>query len=234
MSQVGVLDSDVAIARTTKKVAAQYLRAEADKLTEGAAMARAHEMPRIYVVVHRTLMDRLERYREVEAQQISLREELSLYRAAAQDAIESFGKALEMREAYAASSVRDEDLSRRLDDAVASAAQSMRDVLESVQGCAVNAARVEQLCKGNFSVNSVRSIVTQISRLMYEVCGEEHVALAEELERRIMRDVRVTVIEEGTSLTPDMDVREMDATIPLMEAAAVAHDEMLAARKGQK
>ena len=205
--------ADLAIARTQKKVAAQYLRREVDKITEHTAN---YLLPRPYVVLSRTLQDRLDRYADVESQQISLREELGLHRAAAQDAIDTFGQALDLREAYRKSPTKSDELSRRLEDAVTSTASSMRDVLRSVQACAVDAARVEIVSKGHFTLPAVRAIISQVARLMHEVCGEEHVDLAVELERRLMSDIRVAVIEEGTLLTPDMDVSDMDSMVPLI------------------
>lgn len=173
------------------------------------------KMPDAYRVVSRTLMDRLKQLEGVEGDALNLRKELSLTRASAFDAIEKYGVALDMHEA--AKGTGKAEIISAAESVVASAADAMREVLKEVRDCALDAARIEALTSGSFSITSVRNIVIQCARLMYDVCGEEHQHLAVQFEQLLATKIKVSVGETGTSLTPDQDVREMDDTVPRVE-----------------
>lgn len=179
-------------------------------------------LPRRYKIISKTLQQRLEELEEDSASQLELREELNLYRASADDAILMYQTAIEIREAAetkleaAEQNERDGLLAAKqaADTLVERAASVMRSVLREVRECALDAAKIETMAKGNFTVSSVRSIVTQISRIMYEVCGEDNLEIAEEFDRRLNEKVKISDSVEGTMITPDQDVLEMDSMVP--------------------
>lgn len=186
-----------------------------------------HRMPMSYRVVNKTLQRRLRQFEDSEREALQLREELNLCRVSADEAIAVFGATLEMVEAanLALDESESDEKSRvaataKLDQARAlheAAGQAMRNVLAEIRSAALDAARIEQLSGGQFSATAVRSIITQITKVMYEVCGDEHQHLAEDFVSRITRKVQVADTEKGTMLTPDQDVREMDDMVPRIE-----------------
>lgn len=180
-------------------------------------------MPRIYKFISRTLVDRVSAYEEMNEEQISLKEEVNLYRASAEDAIEMYGMALDTREAIRAKleETPDDEALReklgKLNELVDRAASSMRDVLGEVRSAVLDAAKVETMIGGRFSMSTVKSIIAQCAQLMYQVCGDDHPEIAAEFERKLHERVKVAEVVSGTSLTPDMDVLDMDDTIPRLE-----------------
>lgn len=91
--------------------------------------------------------------------------------------------------------------------------------LESVRELCQAAARIDTLMSGHVSQHSLRVIVGQMVRIMYDICGEEYLHIAQEFEQRIDRDVKLpTRDSQGTTLTPDQDVLEMDSATAPKEA----------------
>lgn len=110
---------------------------------------------------------------------------------------------------------RDPAKAAKLREAAAMIATQMKEDLKEVAKVCETAARIEAMAKDKVSVHSISHVVNQMVRLMHTVCGEENVAIAEEFERRVREEVKLpSTGPEGTNITPDMDVLEMDDLVP--------------------
>lgn len=148
-------------------------------------------------------------------EQMMLNEELALMREGAANAVRFYSDAEQMHAAAVAAG--NQALSNETRQLVLDAASLMHDHLEKVGDYVVRIARAEALSKDNITAPAVYGILAQVTRIFYIVCGEEHEHLAREVERRIREEVRIpgaATAQEGTHLTPDATVLEMDATVP--------------------
>lgn len=135
------------------------------------------------------------------AEQISVLEELAVSRASASMVVDMLQQAIDQRNG----------------EAMVKAGLLVRETMEKVARLADIAARIES-AGPQVGVHTMHLIVNQIVRIAYEVFGEQQ-SLAEEFERKVRSDVKLPSFGEveGTSITPDQDVQEMDASIPLLE-----------------
>lgn len=149
-------------------------------------------------------------------EQISVEEELALMRDGASQAVAAYADVVEKH-----AEKPDENMTQAL--LVTSAV--MRDALKDVVAMAKDTATLHEMRqKLNGAVAAVMSDVVQaIVRAAWEIFEDDH--KIGELEKRIrehleMRQFPVQDGEDlrGTTLTPDMDVTAMDASIPRIEA----------------
>lgn len=144
-------------------------------------------------------------------EQLDVYEELNLIKTTGMQAVALYSAALESGNA----------------EATMSASLLMRDALSFYIDCASKVAAMEDRAKDKVSVHTVSMIMGQVTRIMHRVCGEEHRELAEEFARLVQEEVRLpsTGDSTGTSLTPDMDVVEMDHTVPGLPDAGVEDEQ---------
>ena len=173
--------------------------------THGGNARKSNIKKRMHVFYAAVLGDTLtERIKDlIEAPDVmTLREELALMRHAASNTVKLY--------AVACASGKEE--------AVLAAGALMADALKQVADMCERAARVESQGDDKISVMHIQVIVNQITRIAHRVLGEEHLALAQEFERLVRTEVRLPKTGvEGTSITPDQDVLEMDETVPEVE-----------------
>lgn len=148
------------------------------------------------------------------AEQVELNEELALMREAASEAVKTFSDAVEVvRVAEATGRPEYIEPAR---EALRGASHLVMGSLERVGDYSLKLARVEALSKDNITIHTVYSVLSQVTRIFYVVCGEENEALAREVERRIRDEVNVPGIasNDGTDITPGDDIKAMDSTVP--------------------
>jgi len=126
--------------------------------------------------------------------QLSLFEELAIMRTMAGDAIKLY------------------TLAEQKGKKTIEAAELMRSALKDVVSVCESAARVSAMGKDKISIHDIQHIVNQIVRVAYSTLAEKD---ARKFERAIKTQVKLPVKDnQGTELTPDKDVLEMDGTIP--------------------
>lgn len=145
-------------------------------------------------------------------EQLAVFEELALIRAAALPAVAMYDKLKENQ------SLPPE----KKQEALLAAGQIMTAHLKEVISTAEAASRLLNAGKDKFSVHNLQFVVNQIVVAFGEVCGTEHQDLAEQLEaicRNHLKLVAQDPSAQGTELTPDQDVMDMDGTVPKYPAA---------------
>jgi hypothetical protein len=128
---------------------------------------------------------------------LSLLEELSLMRVLAGDTVALYDAAVGTEKT----------------ELVANAGMLLRDALRQVADMCEKAARVDALAKDKISIHHLSFVVNQIVRIAAEVFGDDTTRAAQ-FEQLIRERVRLPSIQQGTLLTPDADVVDMDSTIP--------------------
>jgi len=171
-------------------------------------------LPKFYNnVLTTTLRDRLtEALSEKEDDQVSVLEELALIREQASVSVGIFAESYEKWKSGEAEGTTE---LLKLRESAMIAGSLMYSQLEKVTRCAKTASDIRKNQKEFFSVSDLYDIVGQLTRVMFEVCGPEHIDIAENFEKRVESDV--SFIQEKTRITPDQYVIEMDATIPYVE-----------------
>ena len=172
---------------------------------------RIDNLPTFYRThLSRSLSDALALVAENDAQALELREELRLQRVAADSAVVLYGQALDMRQA-----APDEETQKQAQRVVDEAAAVMKVALKDVSEQVLVAAKVESLSADVFSPAAVRQLVDQIVKICYVACGDDNQDIAERFSEMIRTDLRLLASDSrGTNLTPDVDVLEMDRTVP--------------------
>lgn len=170
-------------------------------------------MPKFYgKVLCETLKQAVERnLAENVSDQLSLLEELSIFRIVSSEAIKAYSDAEEL--------IQKNPNGKNSKQLKATASFLVLDALKQVGEFCERAARVDNLQKDKFSIHTINSIVAQISRIIYEVVERkfDRRDIAEEIEIAIRDNLKVPALNggtSGTSLTPDQDVSEMDAMVP--------------------
>jgi len=128
-------------------------------------------------------------------EQLQVFEELALMRLAARDAVALWSAAQQS-----------DNTETRL-----GAAEVMKGALVEVIKMAETAARINAAGSDKVSVHNIAHVVRQIVRIAYE-CMEEDQARV--FERMVKQQIKLSTGAPGTVVTPDMDVRSMDDSIP--------------------
>lgn len=164
---------------------------------QGQKRTRLNDMKEFYRnQLSATLMETVEAALEEDAsEQVSLFTELALMRLTAQESVKLFSAA------QASNNQGTKD----------AAAQLMVSALKNVQSVAESASRIQAQSKDAVSIGSLKVVVHQITRIIYEMVPDEDIAM--EIERRIKERVKLPDAG-GTLLTPDEDVNSMDDSIP--------------------
>jgi len=162
--------------------------------------AKVNRLPRMYShllggTMEETMDAMLD---ESPAEQIQLFEELALTRVVCQDAVKLFAAA-----------------QQGSDEQKILAQQIMCDALKFVKDMCEGAAKVDSNAKDKFSVQHVRHIANQITKCAHEAFGVDNPEAVKHFAELLKTKVKMPSAEnEGTDITPDQDVTEMDATIP--------------------
>lgn len=109
--------------------------------------------------------------------------------------------------------------------AVMTCGSSMQQALAHVADLATRISAIERNASDKISAGQMAFIVAQIVRIAYESMPEEYARCFEENMRA---KIRVQTGPQGTSITPDQDAMEMDATIPgtaLLESQTTSIEE---------
>lgn len=133
--------------------------------------------------------------------QVSLHEELALTRAAADQAVRLAGAALDKGDA------KTKDL----------AIQCMVDALGNVKEMALAVSKIERDIEDKVSLKVIDLFIMQIMKCIYSAVDED---VAQHIEQLINKNVRLPApgmdpsrLIEGTLITPDQIVQDMDNTI---------------------
>lgn len=101
---------------------------------------------------------------------------------------------------------------------VVEAADCMSQNLRRVAELATTIVRNEAMSKDKLNIHTLHSVVDQITRLMFTVCGTEHQHLAEEFESRVKLDIVLPMVEaEGADLRPEDAITAMAESVPLQD-----------------
>lgn len=142
------------------------------------------------------------------AKQLQIFDELALMRDVATEAVKLYSIA---REASAAAPDN-----MKLTEQVLAMGAVMREHLNEVVKLCEAAARMEQQAKEKISVPQLHFFVDQLVHAIYLAC-EGDVIMAKHIEQSIRTNVLLPSMsagDQGTLLTPDLDVQAMDATVP--------------------
>jgi len=119
--------------------------------------------------------------------QIQLYEEIAVARLAALEAIKLASPVLEGREGVT-------------DTLRAMTQELLRAALGQVQNLVEAAARIEKMSEDKISLTVVNLIVTQMTRAVYDVLGDEHIDLAKRIDARLQADVHMPAVDRGGRL----------------------------------
>lgn len=147
-----------------------------------------------------------------EDEQMSLLEELALMRNMAGEAIALYQGALQIGVKPDGTLDPTKEQARRL--AITNACSLMSASLEQVRVMAKTASDISAQGKDKYSIQTLEVIVDQIVKMVDQCFGEydEEIKAFNILIREQLKIPKRGV--DGTELTPDMDVAEMDSTIP--------------------
>jgi hypothetical protein len=168
-------------------------------------------MPRFYgKYLTRTLSEALEESTSISpAEQLQLYDELALIRDAAGQAVQMYALAREALEQN-----KDAAKTSALQQIVMQASLLMRDHLSEVVKVCESAARIEQQAKDKISIHQLHFFINQIVRCAYDAF-DGSIEHAQTFENYVRNHIRLPASgENGTALTPDMDVQAMDDTVP--------------------
>lgn len=172
-------------------------------------------LPRLYArAMTKTLRERVDdQLAATHDQQIELYEELALMRESATESVRMYALVAERIDEIRE---RGEEVPAKLAQARDHSAALMAEHLEKVKEYALGIARVRSLTKEKLTSHALYGVVHQVARMMYEVCGEEHEDIARRLESRMRQEITLPgdAESEGTNITPDVDVLEMDELVP--------------------
>jgi hypothetical protein len=136
--------------------------------------------------------------------QLSLFEELAIVREVAGQALELYSVAQEKIPATAPNRA----------EVLASAGMLLQSALENVRTMCKTAAEVNAAGKDKYSIHSLQDVAAQIVRMVTTCFGDRPEQLAE-FDAMLTQQLRLPKAQaDGTTLTPDMDALDMDATIP--------------------
>jgi len=146
---------------------------------------------------------------EAPREQVAIFEELALMKETVKPTLLMWDAAMTKLEAQADDpQVREAALA-----AQAAAGALLRDQLKEVAGLAEAANRIMLQGKEHYSIHSLMHIVNQIIKISYDVF-EDDIERAERFEMLVRERIRMPVENKGTMSTPDLDVAEMDSTVP--------------------
>lgn len=171
-------------------------------------------------VLRKTLTDLVEEHAGFSSSElVSLHEELALTRHAAGNAIQLYESSYDaLRAEEAKGSQADKKRIASLTECTAQATALMIQALKDVEHFCSAISKIEAASKDKLNIHTLNSVVKQIIRLLYDVCGEDNIEIAKSFENLVRTQVVIPqhAIASGTVITPDTDseVVSMDDTIP--------------------
>lgn len=181
-------------------------------LRTAANTVRNHHIPMFYSkTLGKTLGNYIdEALGQSPSQQMSVLEELALIRHPAYQKVQLYDAVLRKLEAET-----DPKKQEQLRNAVEAVSAAMVVDLKEVVKVAETAARIDAMAKDKVSVHSLGHIVNQLTRLLYDVCGDDNLVIAQAFEERARTEIRLPTNKiNGTIITPDQEVLEMDDSVP--------------------
>lgn len=156
-------------------------------------------------------------------EQLNLYEELALMRDACGQAVGLYSKARELADA--------EPDNMKAQNMVLESSLLMRDYLKEVVSICESAHRIEASAKDKVSVHQLHFFVAQLVQQIYKGVGED-ITTARHIEHLIRTNLALPAAQgsTGTTISPDMDVRAMDETIPGEDVIDERPDASVAAR----
>lgn len=131
---------------------------------------------------------------------LNLYEELALMRVASSEAVRLYSLSTKVE-------------GSKGDELRTSASLIMAEALKNVSSMCESAARIESVGKDKYSVHSLKAIIHQIVRIAHGVL-HQYPELALQFEQAVRNEIRLPTEISGTNITPDLDVKEMDTTVP--------------------
>lgn len=135
-------------------------------------------------------------------EQVSLFEELALMREHTGQLVRLWSQAIEQE---------------AKEELIIACGTEMQLALQEVAKLALAANNVMRTGKDQYSVHDLKYVVMQLTRIMYDVCGDDHSDLAKKFEAMVDDKLVLPKSPEATTLTPDQDVLSMDDTVPKVE-----------------
>lgn len=143
------------------------------------------------------------------AEQLQLFEELALVRESVGPMVKAYGDLTDAIEIE-----KDPEKLKVLRDKLPAIGQLLRDAMKEVISTCEAAARVNAASQDKISVHTLHHFVNQIVRAAHDALGDDVEAVMR-LDVAIRDRVKLPKLgEAGTTLTPDQDVIDMDATVP--------------------
>jgi hypothetical protein len=157
---------------------------------------RITNLPKFYSVhLSKTLQEAVEEALDSAPEdQLNLYEELAVMRASAADICKMYDACPNDKTRMAAGGL-------------------LRDTMQEVARLCESAARVRASANDKLSIHNLSVVIAQVVRCAWEVFGDDE-ERAQQFEDLIREKVRMPEETRGTSITPDQDVMDMDASVP--------------------
>lgn len=194
---------------------------------------RIKKLPQVYRLLARSLQRRMDELEQTQAERLSLLKELDLVRISADEAIDRYGAAKDLKELAQAAletatgTPREAEVRAALEQAervCLSAGEVMRSTLSEVKSFVIAAQQVHLAGKDQITPEMVRSVLNQCALLLYEVCGDEHEELAAQFEALVYDRISVAV-EERCYVPPTLNIehdrKRMMDSVPLVDEDAL-------------
>jgi hypothetical protein len=142
-----------------------------------------------------------------ETEQLQLFEELALMRALAGEAIQLFSAASEIPES-----------NPKRHDLILNAGMVMQTALEQVRVMAKTASDISAAGKDKFSVHALHDVKMQLLRIVDTAFGHLDQDALDNFANLVETQLRLPKVGvEGTTITPDSDVMQMDELVPYVD-----------------
>lgn len=135
-------------------------------------------------------------------EQVQLYEELALIRHVASNFVKLYGAAVETGD----------------QNTICMAGAGMVEALNNVEAICSAAAKIQQKQRDRFSIHDLKYVVNKLTRMLYDVCGDEHQDIAERFKLMVDEKLALpTGYQQGTDLQPDETVLEIDSSVPFVD-----------------
>ena len=150
-------------------------------------------------VLNKTLLETVQsQLNESPSKQLSLLEELALVRTHCTTVVAMYSACIEGGK----------------QDMVLQVGTLMVDLIKHIQSLSISAAHIEDRGQDQVSIHTIEFVMNQITRIAYDCFGGD-TEEAINFESRIRNEVKLPKTkQEGTNLTPEDDVINMDSTVP--------------------
>lgn len=148
--------------------------------------------------ISQTLAQSVEHFLEHDPiEQVSLWEELALMRVHAEQLVKIYDVAIASKNT----------------SAITKAGYALQEALNEVRDMCIALVSIRKSVAESFTVMELQAVIGQLTRLLYQACGDDHEDIACRFEELVRTKLQVKFeTKPGTDVTPD--VIEMDETIP--------------------